>query len=203
MALTLFGVTVNDVHVTHATTMNAEVISVRDLAAICAQTEARPGEPGERLALHHNDVVAAFSGRGPVLPAPVGVVFRSKEAIERWLELHYGALTDALSFVENRVAARVHVRKAAVGDERETSADLVAMASESLRTLRLAAVATVALRPDSDPGVILSAAFLVEADSWPEFVAQVNERAKQSASVRLELTGPWPPYDFVQMQIGA
>lgn len=203
MGLTLFGVTVNDVHVSHVAVLDTELIGVRDLTAVCAPSAARPAEPDEPAVLRHNDVVTAFSARGTILPAPVGVVFRNKDAVERWLELHYGALTDAMAFVDDRVAGRVHVSKAVVGEERETAADLVAIASESLRVLRLSAVATVSLRPDQNPGAVLSAAFLVDATAWPEFVAQVDERARQSTSVRFELTGPWPPYDFVQMQLGA
>ena len=32
---------------------------------------------------------------------------------------------------------------------------------------------------------------------------EVDAQAKLITAVRFELTGPWPPYDFVQMQLGA
>ena len=202
MALTLFGVVEYDVHAVHAVALGTELITVRDLTAVCAPCAQRVTEPDEAAAMRHNDVVMIFAAGGPILPAPVGVAFRNREGVERWLELHYSALSDALSFVQNRVAARVHVTRPVAGEERETSADLVAIASESMRELRASAVATVALRPDQKPGIVQSAAFLVEANAWPQFAAAVEASGRQSTSVRFELTGPWPPYDFVQMQLG-
>jgi hypothetical protein len=42
----------------------------------------------------------------------------------------------------------------------------------------------------------------VEQELWKEFVAKVEEQGTRTPNLRLELTGPWPPYDFVQMQFG-
>jgi hypothetical protein len=50
---------------------------------------------------------------------------------------------------------------------------------------------------------VLSAAFLVEQDLWKDFASEVEEQGKRAPNLRFELTGPWPPYDFVQMQLGA
>jgi hypothetical protein len=220
VALNLFGVTVNDAHMAQVSVAETETIAVRDLAAICGRADYREPDLDDAAVTRLSDVVAAFSARGPVLPAPAGVVFRSAESVTRWLELHYGALTEALTFVENRVAARVHVTRpdaseppltTAVGDDRRSSRgievpsviDLDAVAAESLRALRSSAVATLPLRVDRAAGGVLSAAFLVEQDLWQQFVAEVDAQAKLALAVRFELTGPWPPYDFVQMQLGA
>ena len=219
MALNLFGVTVNDAHTTHIDVADTEMIAVRDLAAICGRTEYRGTEPDDSTARRLVEVVAAFVQRGPVLPAPVGVVFRSAESVERWLELHYGALTEALTFVENRVAARVHISRvdasevpaAPADDDRRgrrgsvagPPVDTAAVAAECLRALRGAAVATLPLRADKSTGTVLSAAFLVEQDMWKQFVAEVDAQSKVALGVRFEMTGPWPAYDFVQMQLGA
>ena len=37
---------------------------------------------------------------------------------------------------------------------------------------------------------------------WKDFAAKVGEQGSRATNLRLELTGPWPPYDFVQMQFG-
>ncbi len=202
MALNLFGVTVNDVQVTNTAVADTETIVVRDLAAICGQTDYRAMEPGDELVGRYTDVVAEYAARGPVLPAPVGIVFRGNDSVQRWLELHYGALTDALSFVENRVAGRVHIWRSAP-DARDASSDVDALAAESLRALRRAAVATLPMRVEKQTGVLLSAAFLVEQEQWKDFIGEVNAQKALATGLRFELTGPWPPYDFVQMQLGA
>lgn len=203
MALTLFGVTVNDAHMAQVSVADTETIAVRDLAAICGQTDYREADLDDETVTRLSDVVAAFAARGPVLPAPAGVVFRSGESVERWLELHYGALTEALTFVENRVAARVHISRPGANEAHVAGVDLDAVAAESLRILRHSAVATLPLRAERTPNAMLSAAFLVEQELWKQFVGEVDAQAQLATGVRFELTGPWPPYDFVQMQLGA
>lgn len=203
MALNLFGVTVNDAHMSQIEVADVQMVAVRDLAAICGTSGSRNGDPDAEAIARYADVVGTYSAGGPVLPAPVGVSFRSNDAVKRWLELHYGALTEALAFVENRVAARVHIYRPGAAENRDTGIDLAAVATESLRALRRSAVATLPLRAERVAGVLLSAAFLVERDLWKEFTEEVDAQRKLSIGVRVELTGPWPPYDFVQMQLGS
>ena len=81
--------------------------------------------------------------------------------------------------------------------------DIDASAAESLRALRAAAVATVPMRADRSSGVVMSAAFLIEQDLWDQFAAEVDAQAKRASGTTFSLTGPWPPYDFVQMQLGS
>ena len=68
--------------------------------------------------------------------------------------------------------------------------------------LRRTAVTMVPLRVEKVTGIVLSAAFLVEQELWKEFSSEVAEQGKRTPNLRFELTGPWPPYDFVQMQLG-
>ena len=203
MALTLYGVTFNDTHEARPAVDGARAVVVRDLAAICGDSEYKAVEPTPERVLKVTEVVSAYSERGPVLPAPVGVVFKAEDSVQRWLELHYVALSDALAFVDNRVVGRVHVWRPGPAEDREAGSDLAAVAAESLRALRRSAVTTVPLRVEKLTGIVLSAAFLVEHELWMEFAKEVEERGKQAPNLRFELTGPWPPYDFVQMQLGS
>lgn len=203
MALNLFGVTVNDGHTAHVNVDDIQTITVRDLAAICGTTDYRELPIDDIAIQHHRDVISAYALRGPVLPAPTGVVFRSEEAVHSWLELHSGALSEALSFVENRVAGRVHISRANTAEAQGAGLDIDGVAAESLRALRAAAVATLPLRADRSAGIVMTAAFLVEQDLWEQFKAEVDALAKRSSGVTYALTGPWPPYDFVQMQLGS
>ena len=203
VALNLYGVTFSDGHGYHGEPpAGTSLVVVRDLAAIVGESEYATLEPTAERVAQYTDVVSSYARRGPVLPAPVGVVFKQSESVQRWLELHYVALSDALSFVDNRVVGRVHVWRPGPADEREAGSDLAAVAAESLRSIRRSAVTTVPLRLEKVTGIVLSAAFLVEQDLWKEFSSEVEEQAKRAPNLRFELTGPWPPYDFVQMQLG-
>ncbi len=203
MALNLFGVTVNDAHIAHVKVTDVKTIVVRDLAAICGEAEYHAPELDEAAIARLNSVVTAYAASGPVLPAPAGVVFRSSETVERWLELHYGALTEAFSFVDNRIAARVHVSRSAAREAQAADVDITASAAEVIRALRRAAVATLPLRAERTPGAISSAAFLIEQDLWKKFVDEVDAQSRLALGVRVDVSGPWPPFDFVQMQLGA
>jgi hypothetical protein len=203
VALNLFGVTVNDDHSARADATGVQLVAVRDLAAICEEVEHRAIAPDDAAVARYADVLAAYAVTSPVLPAPVGVVFRSPDSVKRWLELHYGALSEAMTFVENRVAGRVHVWRPGKAEEREVGADLAAAAAESLRVLRRTAIASLPLRVEKLTGIVLSAAFLVDSERWKDFKAEVDAQQRMTPSVRFELTGPFPPYDFVQMQLGA
>jgi hypothetical protein len=179
-----------------------ELVVVRELAAIVAPGVYAAVEPTEEQATNLGEVIGAYAKRNAVLPAPVGAVFRSRQAITRWLELHYVALSDALSFVDERVEGRVHVWRPGDVEERDVGSDLAATAAETLRELRGAAVASVPLRTEQITGIVLSAAFLIEQEQWRDFATMVKEQGSRASNMRLELTGPWPPYDFVQMQFG-
>ncbi|MFG3598623.1 GvpL/GvpF family gas vesicle protein [Micromonospora chersina] len=45
--------------------------------------------------------------------------------------------------------------------------------------------------------MVLNGAYLVDRDRWDGFAALARELAEGHPEVRLELTGPWPPYSFV------
>ena len=201
-ALKLFGVTHSDAGNRGANAPGTELIAVRELSAIVAPSAYAAVEPSPEHALSAGAVVAEYAKRSAVLPAPVGVVFRSRQAVIRWLELHYVALSDALSFVHDRVVGRVHVWRPGDASEREVGSDLAAAAAEALRDLRRAAVATLPLRTEHLTGIVVSAAFLVEQELWKEFASRVADQASRLEELRLELTGPWPPYDFVHMEFG-
>ena len=59
------------------------------------------------------------------------------------------------------------------------------------------------LRNEEVTGIVLSAAYLVERELWEEFADAVEAEQEQHPVVKVELTGPWPPYDFVKIQFGS
>lgn len=218
-ALRLFGVAASDGDGQPLAT-GTDVIIFRDLAAIVVETPyARPALAEGDVATYRSVVESVFTHRA-ILPAPAGVVFRARDALERWLELHFVTLTDALAYVEGRVGARVHVTRkserttgaiAAVGaggatlppaPTEETVIDVGAIAAESFRVLRRHAAASITIRPAVPDGGGAAASFLLERDRWGGFEEALHEEARRDFELTFRLTGPWPPYDFVRMQFG-
>lgn len=202
MGLRLYAVTLVEGHGKQSTD-GVELVPFRDVAAVVSDAPYEAEEPGGAEVEHYQRVLGELALERPVLPAPVGTVFRSRETLTHWLELHYVALSDALAYVEDRDEARVHVSRAS-GDvtDREIGADLAAAAAETFRAMRRGAVSSVPLKTEHLTGIVLSAGFLVDKELWKGFVEIVEQERENRPGLSIELTGPWPPYDFVRMQFG-
>jgi hypothetical protein len=202
-AIRLYGITDVEHHAQAKPADGTELIPVRELAAVIGPAEYSATAPSGETIEEYRRVVGDVFGKAPVLPAPVGTVFRSRDTLTRWLELHYVTLSEALSFVEDRAEARVHVsRLDGKVAERDTGSEVAAVAADSLRALRRHAVVAVPLKSEVVTGIVLSSAFLVDRELWDDFVAAVEDQRHRNAGLTLDLSGPWPPFDFVRMQFG-
>jgi len=74
------------------------------------------------------------------------------------------------------------------------------LVSEIFAALSDASVASRANKPIGDK-MILNAAFLVTRDHESEFDAKVKEIDAKYANLKLKYTGPWPPYNFVNIRL--
>ena len=182
----------------------ASVLAVRELGAIVSDASYVAEVPGDDVVARHHAVVDAAFRQGEIVPIPPGTIFRNEIALRRWVELHYGAISDALAYVADRVGARVEITGTdRAGAEVDSGTDLAAAAAEMMRTLRRRAVAGVPLRREHTTGMPLGAAFLVERSLWGEFEHEVERLQQSTTDVRLALSGPWPPYDFVRVDLGS
>jgi hypothetical protein len=187
-----------------------QLVPFRDIAAVVRpvpQGLAREAAPDAGMVQAHRDLIAALHRQTAVLPAPAAVVARDRSSILRWLEVHHVALCEALTFVDDRCGARVHVTRTTVaassgGPLTAAPLDLDATATELFRSLRRHAVAATVVRHPATEVERATGAFLVETDQWGAFADAVAAEDRRHDAVRLELTGPWPPYDFVKMQFG-
>ena len=204
MSLRVYGLVLHDGNGLAKLPDGVRLVPVRELAALAVEGDFRVREVQVADVQRHLEVVRWIFGQDTVLPSPVWTVFRTADLLQKWMELHYVALSDALAWVEGRLAARVHITRAAGREiDKEAGSDLAAVAAEASRSLRRHAVASVPLRSEEITGIVLSAAYLVERDLWGEFGEAVEDEIERHPMVRIELTGPWPPYDFVRFQFGA
>jgi hypothetical protein len=204
MSLRVYGVVMHDGQGPLKLAAGMKLVAVRELAAVTEEGEYSAREVETREVERHLEIVGALFDQDAVLPTPVGTVFRSPEVLQRWMELHYVALSDALAWVEDRLGARVHVTRAEGRPaDREAGSDLAAIAAEITRSLRRRAVASVPLRNEEVTGIVLSAAYLVERALWQEFSDAIDDERERHPLVSIALSGPWPPYDFVRLQFGS
>jgi gas vesicle protein GvpL/GvpF len=207
-ALELYGIISLDVSGASSPVRGVNVLAFRDLGALVADaTYAVPAATPQHIAEYRRVVEGAFA-RQTIVPAPFGSIFRTRDSLMRWLELHYFTLLEAVTFVADRAMARVVV---SYGDEPENTtamsidADLLDNAAdESFRLLRRHAVASVVISNHAtEAGPAARASFLIERERWDVFNDIVREEQRRLREMHVECTGPWPPYDFVRMQFGA
>jgi hypothetical protein len=203
-ALRLYGVAAVESGHTSSLAEGTTLTHYRALAAVVepsiyALTSLDDGEMANYLR-----VLEEVHSHTWVLPAPPGTVFQSHSTLTRWLELHYFTLTEALSVIEGHAAARVSITMQGK-HELETQKSFAALAADSLRLLRSQAAATVTLPKadaDDEEGVIARASFLIDTQRWQAFNDTVSKEAQRQSALDFQVTGPWPPYDFVRMQFG-
>ena len=207
-AAQLYGIISLDVSGTTSPVRGVSVIAFRDLGALITDSAyAAPSPTAQHIADYRRVVEGAFA-RQTIVPAPFGSIFRSREALMRWLELHYFTLIEAVTFVSDRAMARVSV---SFGEEPENTtamaidADLLdTAADESFRLLRRHAVASLVMGNHAGGAAPAArASFLIERERWDVFNDIVREEQKRLREMQVDCTGPWPPYDFVRMQFGA
>ena len=187
------------------------LIPFRAVAAVVAPSRYARVVIDETEMNEYTRILEEVQANTSVLPAPPGTVFRSRDHLARWLELHYFTLTQAMGSIEGHSQARLTIVKSAgvdpkdatAGESKENAKQLQAMAAQSMRVLRGQAAATINLTvPDDETTLIARASFLVETERWGVFSELVAKEDERHTSLDFHLSGPWPAYDFVQMQFG-
>jgi len=181
---------------------DTELVIAGDVGAVIRPCAFEHIDATDEAIGEFEQVIESVFERQTILPAPFGVVFRNTDHVTRWLQMHYLTLTEAIHLVEGRCEARVHLRtidEGPVSDEPDAAATEAAM--EFYRVISREADASVMLRRPALHAV-LSGAFLIDRSEWEALSGIVAVQARRYDKLRVEQTGPWPPYDFVRMDLG-
>lgn len=202
-ALRLYGVAASDSRSGAPMADGSSVVHFRQISAIVEGGNYSKVDVTAEELQKYQQIVEEVYAHSPILPAPPGTVFKSEDTLTRWLELHYFSLVEALGQVEGHSAARITLSMSESPGNDEAGKKFQTLASDALRNFRKSAAATVT-HPlvDGENGIVAKASFLVETDKWQEFADAVAAEAKRHREFDFQLTGPWPPYDFVQMKFG-
>ncbi len=172
----------------------AELVPHGGLGALVHAVPYRVPDWSPELIREHSRVVERAWRRGTVVPAPYGIVFRDRDQVVEFLTDQRVALEEALAFLDGAFELRLHVRPSGYRSDAEDPeiADRVAGFYSALRRRSRAAFTFPATPPR-----ILSAAFLVDRADWVSFVEYADELDADHPEYHFDLTGPWPPFDFV------
>lgn len=210
-ALRLYGVAAVESNAVASLAAGTTIVPFRMLGAVVAPTRYARVSVDEAEIGEYTRILEEVQANTAVLPAPPGTVFRTRDSLARWLELHYFTLTQAIGVVEGHSEGRVSITKSPTVDSKDATADeikehtkqLAAVASDSMRVLRGQATATITLPvSEDDTTVVAQASFLVDMERWALFCELVAKEDQRHTDLNFRLSGPWPPYDFVRMEFG-
>lgn len=163
----------------------------RDLEALVRPVPYRIPDLSEDGLGEHQRMVEGAMRRGTILPAPYGLVFRGRRGVVRFLDDQYIALDEGIAFLDGHWELRLHI----LGDEEDDG--LRELATHVYSEMRRSARAAIPL--PASGGRLLSAAFLVQRGTWIEFVERADDMNGAHPELTFDVTGPWPPYDFVRV----
>jgi hypothetical protein len=175
----------------------SRLIRYEDVAALVCQAPPAGAEADPlHLTARHWEVHRALL-QGDVMPAPAGVVFAGEAEVVAFLTESYATLRGALARVAGRWEFRLQVGVVDPLFPQTKALDLATHIYAELRRLSGSAVTTT-----TGPDRVLGAAFLVDRASSSGFRDRVEALSRLNSALELDLTGPWPAYDFVRMYAG-
>jgi len=182
---------------------NSEVYTVpyRDVAVVVSDSPMKDYELTEDNTTRHEAVLRQVMQEHTVVPVEFGAAIKNERILKRLLRKAYDPTRECLKLVDNMVELGV---KAVLNEDivfvdhkkrKECMSDILG----SLNTRAKQAV-TGDLFSDR---LILNASFLVNKEDINAFSDEVTKLHERHPMLKLLYSGPWAPYNFVHIKIGA
>lgn len=172
-------------------------LEYKDFAPVVSSTPMKKYEVSEREVEIHKKVVEQVMKEHSVLPVAYGMVFKKKKLILWAMGAGYKAIRKAMQIVDNRVELGVKVflpKEASQWNGKEKCR------SDFLENLNKIAADSKELKQFSER-LALNAAFLVDRSKIDEFSWEEEKLADKYKDLKIQYSGPWAPYNFVDIHI--
>ncbi len=172
-------------------------LEYKDFAPVVSNAAVKKYDVGDEEVELHRKVVELVMREHSVLPVAYGMVFKNKKLLMVAMSAGYKAMKKAMSEVDNRVELGIKVflpKEALQLDGKEKCK------SDFLEALKKKAVQSKELKLFSDR-LVLNASFLVDRDKINDFSGEVEQLGNKYPDIKIQYSGPWPPYNFVDIQI--
>ena len=174
-------------------------LDYRDFAPVVSDVTYRDYAVDEQEVEVHRNVVEQVMREHSVIPVAYGMAFKSRKLLQIAMSAGYQAMQKALPIVDDKVELGIKVflpkdlEPMGTTQREECSADflhsLLAVSSDNKK-----------LKLFSDR-LILNCTFLVEKSGMDEFSLQVGRLKERYAELKVQYSGPWPTYNFVDIHI--
>lgn len=172
-------------------------VEYRDFAPVMSNAALKKYEASDEEVELHRKVVEQVMKEHSVLPVAYGMAFKNKKLLLIAMSVGYKAMKKAMNEVDNRVELGVKLflpKENATWDGKEKCKSVF------LDTLKKKAVQSKELKLFSER-LILNTSFLVDRDKINDFSSEVEQLGNKYPYLKIQYSGPWPPYNFVDIQI--
>ncbi|MFC7232758.1 GvpL/GvpF family gas vesicle protein [Saliphagus sp. GCM10025308] len=170
------------------------------LAALASPIDVTDPEETDEDAKRHDAVLRALlteNGGRTIVPMRFGMVFESERALKNVLRGGRGAFRRTLHDIDDRVELGLKVvreQDATVDDE-----TIVERVSDELEPLATSSVDS----GEFSDRLVLNRSYLVDRSEREAFDTAVGELEADLEDVMIRYSGPFAPYSFVDVKIGA
>lgn len=168
-------------------------IPFRKVQAVVSEAGKTEYEPDEQLIKQHKEVTSEVLENHSVLPVAYGMAFKNKKILRHNLNNTYALLRKSLLSVRRKIELGVKVFQPS---DTETNFN----PENFLEPLEEIAVKTGEGDLFTDK-LLLNHSFLVKRGKQEEFTEQIQELEEKYDDLKIKYTGPWPPYNFVDVHI--
>lgn len=181
-------------------------ITYNNLAAVVSDAPMMEYEPTEENTSTHKDVALKVLKDHSVLPVALGMVFKNRKILLGTMRKVYPLLRKSLLAVDNKVelGVKVILPREGMGIEGlkgEPQGDnLKEIGRDFLTNLEGVAKSSKEGKLFSDR-LALNASFLVDKADIEAFSKKLGTLEKKHPQLRVQYSGPWPAYNFVDVKI--
>ena len=174
-------------------------LDYRDLASVVSDVPYRDYAANEAEVAVHRSVVEQIMKKFSVIPVAYGMAFKSRKLLQIAMSAGYQAMLKALPVVDSKVELGIKVflpkdQALMEPSKREECR------SDFTRHLLALSSDWKKLKLFSDR-LVLNAAFLVDKSAIDEFSVQVGMLTEKYDKLKVQYSGPWPVYNFVDIHI--
>ena len=182
---------------------NDEVYTIpyRDVAVVVSDSLMKDYEMTEDNTRRHEEVLRKIMKEHTVVPVEFGATIKNERILRRLLTKAYDPTRECLKLIDNMVELGVKAvqNEDIVFVDHEKRKECFSDILGSLNTRAKQAV-TGDLFSDR---LILNASFLVNKEDINAFSNEVTSLQEKYPMLKLLYSGPWAPYNFVYIKIGA
>lgn len=181
------------------------VIDYQDLAIIVSQAPMKEYPPTEENVERHKAVELSLLKDHTILPVAFGMVFKTSGVLINTLRKVYPILKKSLRLIDNKIELGVKVIFPKDLEKVDFNGKSQEEFQEDCEKEFVDALSSLAV--ESKKGklfserLVFNRSFLVDRSKIDEFSEVLGKLDDKYPSLQTKYTGPWPPYNFVDIRI--